>query len=60
MIQIKALACQFLPIMFVSFFVVYFFTPLVQRMSMRLGVIDTPSERKVHTKPTAKLGGIAI
>jgi len=35
-------------------------TPLVRAMAKRLGAIDRPSDRKVHPKPTATLGGVAI
>jgi UDP-GlcNAc:undecaprenyl-phosphate GlcNAc-1-phosphate transferase len=35
-------------------------TSLVQRYAVRLGLIDLPGERKVHTTPTSRGGGIAI
>jgi UDP-GlcNAc:undecaprenyl-phosphate GlcNAc-1-phosphate transferase len=35
-------------------------TPLVRLLSLRLGWIDRPSDRKVHPKPTPTAGGIAI
>ena len=35
-------------------------TPLVRRLARRLGVLDQPSARKVHTVPTPRLGGVAI
>ncbi len=35
-------------------------TPFVRRLSLRLGWIDRPSDRKVHPKPTPTAGGIAI
>jgi len=35
-------------------------TPLARYLAPKLGVIDRPSERKVHTKPTPRLGGAAI
>jgi UDP-GlcNAc:undecaprenyl-phosphate GlcNAc-1-phosphate transferase len=36
-------------------------TPLVRRMSFAVGVFDEPDgERRVHTRPTPRLGGIAI
>ncbi|HYH27330.1 MAG TPA: MraY family glycosyltransferase [Actinomycetota bacterium] len=35
-------------------------TPLVRRLAVRFGVIDRPSDRKVHPKPTPTLGGLAI
>jgi UDP-GlcNAc:undecaprenyl-phosphate GlcNAc-1-phosphate transferase len=35
-------------------------TPLVRRLSLRVGWIDRPSDRKVHPKPTPTVGGLAI
>jgi UDP-GlcNAc:undecaprenyl-phosphate GlcNAc-1-phosphate transferase len=35
-------------------------TPLVRRLSLRLGWIDRPSDRKVHPSPTPTVGGLAI
>jgi UDP-GlcNAc:undecaprenyl-phosphate GlcNAc-1-phosphate transferase len=34
--------------------------PLVRRMALRWGFIDQPDARKVHTRPTPRLGGAAI
>jgi UDP-GlcNAc:undecaprenyl-phosphate GlcNAc-1-phosphate transferase len=35
-------------------------TPAVRRISILVGAIDRPSDRKVHPKPTPTLGGVAI
>ena len=35
-------------------------TPLVRRLVLYLGVIDYPSDRKVHPKPTPTMGGLAM
>jgi UDP-GlcNAc:undecaprenyl-phosphate GlcNAc-1-phosphate transferase len=35
-------------------------TPLVRRVSLALGWIDRPSDRKIHPRPTPTAGGIAI
>jgi UDP-GlcNAc:undecaprenyl-phosphate/decaprenyl-phosphate GlcNAc-1-phosphate transferase len=35
-------------------------TPLVRRLVLYLGVIDYPSDRKVHPKPTPTMGGVAM
>ena len=35
-------------------------TPLVRRLVIRFGVIDAPSERKLHTVPTPTMGGLAM
>ncbi len=43
-----------------SFVATFVATPAVRRLSLRLGWIDPPSDRKVHPKPTPTAGGIAI
>ena len=35
-------------------------TPVVRRLSLRLRVIDYPSDRKVHPIPTPTMGGLAM
>jgi UDP-GlcNAc:undecaprenyl-phosphate/decaprenyl-phosphate GlcNAc-1-phosphate transferase len=40
--------------------VTFVITPLVRRLSLRLGWIDQPSDRKVHPNPTPTAGGIAM
>lgn len=35
-------------------------TPVARRLALRLGVVDMPAARKVHTDPTPYLGGLAI
>jgi len=35
-------------------------TPLVKKLAIRIGAVDKPNERKVHTKLMARLGGLAI
>ena len=35
-------------------------TPLVRRLSVRLGAIAQPSDRMVHEKPTPSMGGLAM
>jgi UDP-GlcNAc:undecaprenyl-phosphate GlcNAc-1-phosphate transferase len=34
-------------------------TPMVIRIANRFGVVDLPNERKIHTQPTPRLGGLA-
>jgi UDP-GlcNAc:undecaprenyl-phosphate/decaprenyl-phosphate GlcNAc-1-phosphate transferase len=43
-----------------SFVATFVTTPAIRRLSLRLGWIDPPSDRKVHPKPTPTAGGIAI
>lgn len=35
-------------------------TPVVRRVAPRLGFIDQPSARRVHQRPTPRLGGVAM
>lgn len=35
-------------------------TPLFRRIAPRLGIVDKPNARKIHTRPTPLMGGVAI
>jgi UDP-GlcNAc:undecaprenyl-phosphate/decaprenyl-phosphate GlcNAc-1-phosphate transferase len=35
-------------------------TPLATRLGVRLGAVDVPSERKIHTTPIPRVGGLAV
>ena len=35
-------------------------TPVMRQVALRLGVMDAPASRKIHTKPVPLLGGAAI
>lgn len=49
------------PITLVTAFVVtYLLVPLLTKMAPRLGLIDEPGERRVHTRPVPRCGGIAV
>ena len=50
----------YLLIFVVSAGVTFLATPIVRRLSLRLGWIDRPSDRKVHPHPTPTAGGLAI
>jgi len=45
---------------FVSFAITFFVTPRVRWLVTRVGIIDYPSDRKVHERPTPTLGGAAL
>ena len=51
---------QFLPVVLASFLVTVLTTPLFRRMSFAIGAVQKPDARRVHTEPTALLGGAAI
>lgn len=44
----------------VAFVVVVIMTPGARLLSRLLGAVDQPGERRVHTDPTPRLGGLAI
>ena len=44
----------------ISFILSVLLTPYIIRLAYRLKAIDNPNERKIHQKPIARLGGVAI
>lgn len=38
----------------------YLLTPAVSRLAVRLGALDIPDTRKLHTRPVPRLGGLAV
>jgi UDP-GlcNAc:undecaprenyl-phosphate GlcNAc-1-phosphate transferase len=38
----------------------FWFTPLASWLAGRVGAMDEPNERKVHSKPMPRLGGVAV
>ena len=44
-----------------AFLVSFILTPLVKRFAFKIGAVDIPKdERRIHNKPIARLGGLAI
>lgn len=43
-----------------AFFVTYLLTPVVRTFALKWGAVDIPNNRKIHTKPIPRLGGVAI
>ncbi|MFM7718988.1 MAG: glycosyltransferase family 4 protein [Actinomycetota bacterium] len=50
----------YLLVLAVSLVVTFAATPLVRRLSLRMGWVDNPSDRKVHPTPTPTVGGLAM
>lgn len=44
----------------VSFFISLFLVPICKKISVHIGAMDEPNERKVHKMPMPRLGGLAI
>ena len=45
---------------FVAFVIAYVLTPLIRKWASSWGMMDAPGERRIHEKPIARGGGIAI
>lgn len=45
---------------FIALFVTYVLTPAVKKLAIRVGAVDRPNARKVHTRVIPRLGGLAI
>ncbi|HAR62235.1 MAG: undecaprenyl/decaprenyl-phosphate alpha-N-acetylglucosaminyl 1-phosphate transferase [Candidatus Margulisiibacteriota bacterium] len=43
-----------------AFFISLILTPIVKKLSIKAGFFDIPNERKVHSMPIARLGGVGI
>jgi UDP-GlcNAc:undecaprenyl-phosphate GlcNAc-1-phosphate transferase len=43
-----------------AFFVTYLATPVVKILASKLNAFDMPNDRKVHSQPIPRLGGLAI
>jgi UDP-GlcNAc:undecaprenyl-phosphate GlcNAc-1-phosphate transferase len=43
-----------------AFFVTYLATPVVKILASKLNALDMPNDRKVHSQPVPRLGGLAI
>lgn len=56
----KIILTAYLPALFVAFLITYLATPVIKKISIKLGIFDHPEGRKIHTAPTPLLGGIAI
>ena len=44
----------------ISWLVGLILVPLVRRIALKLGLVDRPGGRKIHTKPIPRIGGLAI
>lgn len=51
---------QFVPVLVVGFAAAMGLTPLSRQIAMRLGVVDKPNHRKIHTDHKPLMGGLAI
>ena len=49
-----------LVIILVTFLTSLILVPIVKKIAIHINAIDIPNERKIHKKPVARLGGLAI
>lgn len=52
------LRCIF--ILILSFLISYFLSPFTINFAYKYNILDMPNERKIHTTPTPRIGGIAL
>lgn len=50
----------YLSTLLISLFITIVLVPLCKTLAFRLNILDVPDERKVHTIPTPRTGGIAM
>ncbi|KQC08621.1 MAG: hypothetical protein APR62_04340 [Smithella sp. SDB] len=43
-----------------AFVLSVFLTPAVRALGIKMGAMDIPAERKIHTKPIPRIGGLAV
>ncbi|MBR5741939.1 MAG: undecaprenyl/decaprenyl-phosphate alpha-N-acetylglucosaminyl 1-phosphate transferase [Firmicutes bacterium] len=58
--MIKELFKSLLPIFFTAFAAAFALTPVARKLAEKVGAIDMPKARGVHTKPMPRFGGFAI
>src|SRR3546814_17374420 len=51
---------EHLPVIAAAAIVTLLATPLFRWLSFKVGAVQAPDERRVHTRPTALLGGAAL
>jgi len=43
-----------------SALIVWVFTPVIRSIGLKAGIIDNPGDRKMHTTPVVRVGGVSI
>lgn len=51
---------RFLPIGFLAILITLVLTPVIKRIAIRIGLVEYPDERRVHTAPLPLGGGVGI
>ena len=58
--MVARIPMSFMLVFVTSFLSAIALTPLATWLALRTGAVDRPSARRIHTKPTPRLGGVAI
>src|SRR3990167_4136721 len=45
---------------FLALFFAYLIIPMIRNGALKLGLLDKPSKRRIHTEPVPRLGGVSI
>lgn len=60
-LSLDTVLSPFVIVFCVAFAVAYVFTPIMRMVAVAYGIVDQPDrERKIHSKPVAYLGGVAV
>jgi UDP-N-acetylmuramyl pentapeptide phosphotransferase/UDP-N-acetylglucosamine-1-phosphate transferase len=51
---------KYIAVFATSLLAAWLLVPLVKKLAPRLGLVDEPSERRIHTVPVPRCGGIAV
>jgi len=51
---------KYIVLFLISFGASLALTPLVRLLALRIGAVDRPGERKIHTRPVPRLGGVGV
>ncbi len=51
---------RWLFVLVLSFLISYFFAPITIDIAYKYNILDIPNERKIHTTPTPRIGGVAL
>lgn len=61
MLSLDAVLSPYVIVFCVAFVVAYLFTPIMRTIAVAYGIVDLPDrERKIHSRPVAYLGGVAV
>ncbi len=60
-LSLDAVLSPYVIVFCVAFLIAYIFTPIMRTIAVSYGIVDEPdTERKIHRRPVAYLGGVAV